>query len=367
MRCGLMGTVTYRIGARSMDATRTTPEAPELQSFMRRMVTEGCGACVMEVSSHALSLRRVDGDPVRRARLHESDARPSRLPLEHGGLLRREAAAVRDGTGRCAVDHQRRRSQGAGARRRLISGRSRTGSTNRPMWRQVRCRSRWTACSSTRGCRRAWCACARAWSVGQTSTTSSPPWRRRRRSTSRSTRSKRASASCPACRAIRGGVHPRRRRDGRRRLRAYRRCAEKPARDRAAAGGAAADYGVRRRRRSRSHQAAADGHGGRPAQRRRDHHVGQPARRGPGADHRRSEARRRRRDAPEQRQRAGRSSIGTTRSSRRLVWRRRATSCSSPARGTRSYQEIDGRTLPFDDVAVAREGLEARRVKSRAG
>jgi UDP-N-acetylmuramoyl-L-alanyl-D-glutamate--2,6-diaminopimelate ligase len=61
LRCGLMGTVTYRIGARSMDATRTTPEAPELQSFMRRMVNEGCGACVMEVSSHALSLRRVDG------------------------------------------------------------------------------------------------------------------------------------------------------------------------------------------------------------------------------------------------------------------------------------------------------------------
>jgi UDP-N-acetylmuramoyl-L-alanyl-D-glutamate--2,6-diaminopimelate ligase len=61
LRCGLMGTVTYRIGTRSIDATRTTPEAPELQSFMRRMVTEGCGACVMEVSSHALSLRRADG------------------------------------------------------------------------------------------------------------------------------------------------------------------------------------------------------------------------------------------------------------------------------------------------------------------
>ena len=61
IRCGLMGTVTYRIGARSLDATRTTPEAPELQSFMQRMVTEKCGACVMEVSSHALSLRRVDG------------------------------------------------------------------------------------------------------------------------------------------------------------------------------------------------------------------------------------------------------------------------------------------------------------------
>ena len=58
---GLMGTVTYRIGKRSLDATRTTPEAPELQSFMRRMVSEGCGACVMEVSSHALALRRADG------------------------------------------------------------------------------------------------------------------------------------------------------------------------------------------------------------------------------------------------------------------------------------------------------------------
>ena len=41
VRCGMMGTVMYRIGARSIDATRTTPEAPELQSFMRRMVTKG--------------------------------------------------------------------------------------------------------------------------------------------------------------------------------------------------------------------------------------------------------------------------------------------------------------------------------------
>jgi UDP-N-acetylmuramoyl-L-alanyl-D-glutamate--2,6-diaminopimelate ligase len=60
-RSGLMGTVTYRIGDRALDATRTTPEAPDLQSLMRDMVNEGCGACVMEVSSHALSLKRVDG------------------------------------------------------------------------------------------------------------------------------------------------------------------------------------------------------------------------------------------------------------------------------------------------------------------
>jgi UDP-N-acetylmuramoyl-L-alanyl-D-glutamate--2,6-diaminopimelate ligase len=61
IRCGLMGTVTYRIGDRSFDATRTTPEAPEVQAFMRQMVDAGSGACVMEVSSHALALHRVDG------------------------------------------------------------------------------------------------------------------------------------------------------------------------------------------------------------------------------------------------------------------------------------------------------------------
>jgi UDP-N-acetylmuramoyl-L-alanyl-D-glutamate--2,6-diaminopimelate ligase len=61
IQCGLMGTVAYRIGARSLDATRTTPEAPELQGLMREMVNAGCAACVMEVSSHALALRRADG------------------------------------------------------------------------------------------------------------------------------------------------------------------------------------------------------------------------------------------------------------------------------------------------------------------
>jgi len=61
VRCGLMGTVVYRVGQQEFTATRTTPEAPELQELMRQMVNTGCGACVMEVSSHALSLRRADG------------------------------------------------------------------------------------------------------------------------------------------------------------------------------------------------------------------------------------------------------------------------------------------------------------------
>ncbi|HET9268541.1 MAG TPA: UDP-N-acetylmuramoyl-L-alanyl-D-glutamate--2,6-diaminopimelate ligase [Vicinamibacterales bacterium] len=61
IKCGLMGTVAYCIGDREVEASRTTPEAPDVQGFLREMLDEACGACVMEVSSHALALRRVDG------------------------------------------------------------------------------------------------------------------------------------------------------------------------------------------------------------------------------------------------------------------------------------------------------------------
>jgi UDP-N-acetylmuramoyl-L-alanyl-D-glutamate--2,6-diaminopimelate ligase len=61
VRSGLLGTVAYRIGDEYREATRTTPEAPDVQALLREMVSRGCGACAMEVSSHALSLRRVDG------------------------------------------------------------------------------------------------------------------------------------------------------------------------------------------------------------------------------------------------------------------------------------------------------------------
>lgn len=60
IKCGRIGTVGYRIGNREHEAARTTPEAPELQRMLREMVAQGCGACVMEVSSHALVLRRAD-------------------------------------------------------------------------------------------------------------------------------------------------------------------------------------------------------------------------------------------------------------------------------------------------------------------
>lgn len=58
--CGRISSVSYRVGDRETVAERTTPESPQLQRLMREMVTEGCRACVMEVSSHALELHRVD-------------------------------------------------------------------------------------------------------------------------------------------------------------------------------------------------------------------------------------------------------------------------------------------------------------------
>ena len=58
--CGRIGTVGHFAGRKEVAAERTTPEAPELQAMLRDMVAHGCGACVMEVSSHALALKRAD-------------------------------------------------------------------------------------------------------------------------------------------------------------------------------------------------------------------------------------------------------------------------------------------------------------------
>ncbi|MDP8943329.1 MAG: UDP-N-acetylmuramoyl-L-alanyl-D-glutamate--2,6-diaminopimelate ligase, partial [Actinomycetota bacterium] len=58
---GLLGTVTAVVGGVAEAVERTTPEAIDLQATLRRMVEAGDRACAMEVSSHALELRRTDG------------------------------------------------------------------------------------------------------------------------------------------------------------------------------------------------------------------------------------------------------------------------------------------------------------------
>ena len=61
LRCGLLGTVARVVGGRREEVERTTPEAIDLQATFRRMLDAGDAACAMEVSSHALHLRRADG------------------------------------------------------------------------------------------------------------------------------------------------------------------------------------------------------------------------------------------------------------------------------------------------------------------
>jgi len=58
---GLVGTVETRIGDEVVEALRTTPEAPELQSLAAVMRERHMRNLFMEVSSHAVSLNRIGG------------------------------------------------------------------------------------------------------------------------------------------------------------------------------------------------------------------------------------------------------------------------------------------------------------------
>jgi UDP-N-acetylmuramoyl-L-alanyl-D-glutamate--2,6-diaminopimelate ligase len=58
---GLIGTVGLRINGVDIPSTLTTPEAPALQALLAVMAERGVDTVVMEVSSHALTLGRVDG------------------------------------------------------------------------------------------------------------------------------------------------------------------------------------------------------------------------------------------------------------------------------------------------------------------
>ena len=60
-KVGLIGTIRNMIGEEALETERTTPESFELQGLLARMRDAGCTHVVMEVSSHALELHRVDG------------------------------------------------------------------------------------------------------------------------------------------------------------------------------------------------------------------------------------------------------------------------------------------------------------------
>jgi UDP-N-acetylmuramoyl-L-alanyl-D-glutamate--2,6-diaminopimelate ligase len=57
----VLGTVNYRFRERAIPAPNTTPESVDLQQTLRELIDLGARGVVMEVSSHALQQRRVDG------------------------------------------------------------------------------------------------------------------------------------------------------------------------------------------------------------------------------------------------------------------------------------------------------------------
>ena len=58
--CGVIGTVVIDDGLRAEPANLTTPSGADVAAAMGRMVRNGCRACAIEVSSHALDQGRAD-------------------------------------------------------------------------------------------------------------------------------------------------------------------------------------------------------------------------------------------------------------------------------------------------------------------
>ena len=56
----MLPTVEYRIGEKSKEAIRTTPEASDTNRFLKQAVDAGCGFAAMEASSQAIDLHRCD-------------------------------------------------------------------------------------------------------------------------------------------------------------------------------------------------------------------------------------------------------------------------------------------------------------------
>ena len=61
IKTGLIGTVLYDDGEKIEEAEHTTPEGCDIQALLDRMVSNGCKACVMEVSSHSTVQGRISG------------------------------------------------------------------------------------------------------------------------------------------------------------------------------------------------------------------------------------------------------------------------------------------------------------------
>jgi UDP-N-acetylmuramoyl-L-alanyl-D-glutamate--2,6-diaminopimelate ligase len=60
-RVGLIGTISYDLGLRTVPSYKTTPESVDLHGMLAQMREAGCRTAVMEVSSHGIDQQRVRG------------------------------------------------------------------------------------------------------------------------------------------------------------------------------------------------------------------------------------------------------------------------------------------------------------------
>jgi UDP-N-acetylmuramoyl-L-alanyl-D-glutamate--2,6-diaminopimelate ligase len=60
-RVGLLGTVSYDLGARTVPSYHTTPEALDIYGMLAQMRDAGCRNAVLEISSHGIDQQRVRG------------------------------------------------------------------------------------------------------------------------------------------------------------------------------------------------------------------------------------------------------------------------------------------------------------------
>jgi UDP-N-acetylmuramoyl-L-alanyl-D-glutamate--2,6-diaminopimelate ligase len=57
---GMIGTIRYELGDRTLPSFKTTPESADLYGMLRRIQAAGCSEAVMEVSSHGIDQNRVN-------------------------------------------------------------------------------------------------------------------------------------------------------------------------------------------------------------------------------------------------------------------------------------------------------------------
>ena len=264
IRCGLLGTVAYRIGdARCARRRARRPKRRRCRRCCARWSIGGCGACAMEVSSHALALDRVDRHHVSRPAIFtnltrdhldfhgdmETYFRAKRRLFE---MLPRDAPSVIN------LDDPRGAALADAARpaRHLRDRRGR-----RRHARPAVVLARRAVVRRPHAARHA----ARPLAARRPARTSTTFSRRSAAATALDVPFDAIETGFAALDGVPGRFQvvsdAARRRHRRRRLRAHRRRAAEPARDRAAAGAGPADHRVRLRRRSRSHEAAADGRG----------------------------------------------------------------------------------------------------------